>query len=137
MFRLVKNNKGVSMVEVVIALAVIGLVTAAALTIMIGSVETTLNTLEDAEAQNFVFNAVECYIAAENDLNGISHNFIQNMTTAEYTPINAGSPEYVTYELAGGYKGEVIVTAQSLYVCVRDEQGNMFIDWQTYAKGAR
>ena len=63
MFRLVKNNKGVSMVEVVIALAVIGLVTAAALTIMIGSVETTLKTLEDAEAQNFVFNAVECYIA--------------------------------------------------------------------------
>ena len=133
MFRLIRNNKGVSMVEVVIALAVIGLVTAAALTIMIGSVETTLQTLEDAEAQNFVFNAVECYIAADGDI-GV---FGQLMYVDAGYQLDGGG-EYRTCELSGGYQGQIIVTQQSLNVCVYDKNKNeLFIDWQTYAKGAR
>lgn len=135
MLKLVRNNRGFSIVEVVIAMAVVGLVTAAALVIMIGSVETTQKTLNEANAENFVANAVECYIAAEGD--NISHSFTQNMQTAGYTP-NNGAAEYITFNLPGGYLGEIIVNQQSINVCVKDTATNeLYISWLTYARGAR
>ncbi len=137
MFRLARNNRGFSMAEVVIAMAVVGLVTAAALVIIIGSVDSTQKTFNQAEAENFVANAVECYIAAEDNQNGISHSFTQNMRFCGYTPNNSGA-EYVTFDLPGGYQGQVIVTRQSLNICVYDTaEQEMYIDWLTYSRGAR
>ncbi|MBO5973101.1 MAG: type II secretion system protein [Clostridia bacterium] len=140
MFRLARNNRGFSMAEVVIAMAIVGLVTAAALVIMIGSVDSTQKTFNKAEAENFVANAVECYIAAVKDVPGqdITARFINNMVAvAGYTPNNS-SAEYVTFDLSGGYQGQVIVTQQSLNVCVYDTaEQELYIDWLTYSRGAR
>ena len=140
MFRLARNNRGFSMVEVVIAMAVVGLVTAAALVIMIGSVDSTQKTFNEAEAENFVANAVECYIAAEEDAPGmnLTARFINNMVAvADYTPNNNGV-EFVTFDLPGGYQGQVIVNARSLNICVYDtDKQELYIDWLTYTRGAR
>ena len=138
MFRLVKNNRGFSVVEVVIAMAIVGLVTAAALVIMVGSVESTQNTLNEAAAQNFVANAVECYIAADGDRDV----FALLMSGAAGYSEDGGCPLYIsdiygTCNLPGGYQGQLIITEQALYVCVRDEQGNMYLDWLTYTRGAK
>ena len=130
MFRLVKNNRGFSIVEVVIAMAIVGLVTAAALVIMVGSVESTQNTLNEAAAQNFVANAVECYIGVDGNVG----EFIGIMPSLGY-PLDGG--EYSNCNLPGGYQGQLIITEQALYVCVRDEQGNMYLDWLTYTRGAK
>lgn len=140
MFKLARNNKGFSMVEVVIAMAVVGLVTAAALVIMIGSVDSTQKTFNEAEAENFVANAVECYIAAEEDVPGmnLTARFINNMVAvADYTSNNNGV-EFITFDLPGGYQGQVIVNARSLNICVYDtDKQELYIDWLTYTRGAR
>jgi len=138
MLKLVRNNKGFSVVEVVIAMAVVGLVTAAALVIMIGSVEITQKTLNEANAENFVANAVECYIAA-NDNDG---NFnLSEFNTLMYTDAGYqldGGGEYKTCNLPGGYQGEIIVNQQSINICVKDTATNeLYISWLTYARGAR
>ena len=121
------------MVEVVIAMAVVGLVTAAALVIMIGSVDSTQKTFNEAEAENFVANAVECYIAADGALNEFSYT----MNTVAGYKFDGGG-EYYTCSLPGGYQGQVIVTKQSLNVCVYDtDKQELYIDWLTYTRGAR
>ena len=140
MFRLARNNRGFSMAEVVIAMAIVGLVTAAALVIMIGSVDSTQKTFNKAEAENFVANAVECYIAAEDKTDGVASvstgKFLSNMRLCNYEPQGGG--EYYTCNLPGGYQGQVIVTRQSLNICVYDTaEQEMYIDWLTYSRGAR
>lgn len=133
MFRLARNNRGFSMVEVVIAMAVVGLVTAAALVIMIGSVDSTQKTFNEAEAENFVANAVECYIAADGALDKFSYT----MNTVAGYEFDGGG-EYYTCNLPGGYQGQVIVNARSLNICVYDtDKQELYIDWLTYTRGAR
>ena len=138
MLKLVRNNRGFSIVEVVIAMAVVGLVTAAALVIMIGSVETTQKTLDEANAENFVANAVECYIAANDEVPGqdFTTRFINNMVTVVGYQLTV-SGEYITCDLPGGYLGEIIVNQQSINICVKDTATNeLYISWLTYARGA-
>ena len=139
MFRLARNNRGFSMVEVVIAMAVVGLVTAAALVIMIGSVDSTQKTFNEAEAENFVANAVECYIAANDEVTGqdFTTRFINNMVTVAGYQLTV-SGEYITCNLPGGYQGQVMVNARSLNICVYDtDKQELYIDWLTYTRGAR
>ena len=131
MFRLVKNNRGFSVVEVVIAMAIVGLVTAAALVIMVGSVESTQNTLNEAAAQNFVANAVECYVGVDGNVG----EFRDSMVSLGY-PLDGG--EYSTCNLPGGYQGQIIVTEYSLNICVYDtDKKEPYIDWLTYTRGAK
>lgn len=131
MFRLVKNNRGFSVVEVVIAMAIVGLVTAAALVIMVGSVESTQNTLNEAAAQNFVANAVECYVGVDGNVG----EFRDSMVSLGYS-LDGG--EYSTCNLPGGYQGQIIVTEYSLNICVYDtDKKEPYIDWLTYTRGAK
>ena len=64
MIKRLKDKRGVSMAEMIIAMTIITLVTAAAMTIMISSLRTTNRDFSEAEDQNFTSNAVACFTAA-------------------------------------------------------------------------
>ena len=73
-----KRNSGFSMVEVVIALALIVLVTIAALTIATSSIATRVTLVNRTYAQNFADNVWECFKAADSE-----DNFVKLVKSAE------------------------------------------------------
>ena len=62
------NNKkrGFSIMEAVIALAVIVLVTAAALTVVLAAISARVKAVNKSEAQNFAYNVWECFKVSDN-----------------------------------------------------------------------
>lgn len=61
-----KKKKGFSLVEVAIALAIITIVTVTALTIALNSIVPKINNNNRSHAQNFAYNAWQCFQEAEN-----------------------------------------------------------------------
>lgn len=61
-----KRKSGFSIVEVVIALAVVVIVTASALSIVMAAISARVKTVNRSEAQNFAHNMWECFKASEN-----------------------------------------------------------------------
>lgn len=62
-----KNKKGYSLVEVVIALSVIIVVSATALTVILYSISLRHAEIHKSEAQNFAENVLECFVTVAND----------------------------------------------------------------------
>lgn len=60
-----KNKGGFSLVEVVIALAIIVMVTGAGLSITLSSITTKVKAINRTHAQNFAENVLECFKAAD------------------------------------------------------------------------
>ena len=61
-----KNKGGFSLVEVVIALAIIVMVMGAGLSITLSSITTKVKAINRTHAQNFAENVLECFKAADN-----------------------------------------------------------------------
>ena len=59
------NKKGFSIVEVIIAMTVIAIVSASALTIVLKSLDNTRAAMYKADAQYLVYDALECYKVAD------------------------------------------------------------------------
>ena len=100
-----KRNGGFSMVEVVIALALIVLVTIAALTIATSSIATRATIVNRTYAQNFADNVWECFKAAKDSDNDGSYT--DEFWTLVYAATGTESNNFVvedssTYE----YKSE-------------------------------
>lgn len=60
-----KNKKGATLAEVAVALAVFGIVVAAATSITLSSVQARNNAFLESRAQEIVYNTVECFRFAE------------------------------------------------------------------------
>lgn len=61
------NKKGFSLAETVIALAVIVVVSITALTIVMSSIKNKVNIATKLDAQNFAYNALECFKVSSDD----------------------------------------------------------------------
>jgi len=72
------RKSGFSVAEAVIALTVIVLVSAAALTIVLSSISAKVTAMDKAQAQNFAANAWECFKVSET-----TAEFAENMRFAE------------------------------------------------------
>ena len=111
MFKKLKDKRGVSMAEMIIAMTIITLVTAAAMTIMISSLRTTNRDFSEAEDQNFTSNAVACFTAANSagdfakKLISIGYNLISGEDQLEATDQGV----YV-FDLENGHVGQFIVS---------------------------
>lgn len=87
------KNSGISIVEAVIALTVIVLVSATALTIVLSSVSAKVAAVDKSQAQNFASDAWECFKASETE-----EEFIENMRFAKGAELifNEGICEYTS-----------------------------------------
>lgn len=143
MIKRLKDKRGVSMAEMIIAMTIITLVTAAAMTIMISSLRTTNRDFSEAEDQNFTSNAVACFTAA-----GSAEFFGQYMEELGYTTVIEGDAfvdgnNAVFYNLAGGREAKVSVSyhpnngSGSLTIGIYEAGSDDPIDSMTFQKGAR
>ena len=62
-----RSRRGISLVEVVVALAVITIISAAALSLVISSARVDANSLRSTQVMMAAENVLECYRFAEND----------------------------------------------------------------------
>lgn len=99
-----KKKAGFSMTEVVIAMAVVVIVSIAAATAISGAVNIKGNTVRQTAAQNFAANALECYKAVTSDGDPTTANsnyeaYLEFLTGAEITGRDNGQGTYFyTYE---------------------------------------
>lgn len=63
----VRSRKGISLVEVVVALAVIAIISAAALSLVVSSAKVDANSLRTTRVMMAAENALECFRFAESD----------------------------------------------------------------------
>lgn len=91
------NNKkrGFSIMEAVIALAVIVLVTAAALTVVLAAISARVKAVNKSEAQNFAYNVWECFKVSD-DIGEFEANvkFAEGVKLDEPTPDASGNQVY-------------------------------------------
>ena len=59
--KIIKNKKGFSIAEVVIAMAIIAIVSASALTVVTSTAQNTQTAMYKADAQYLVYDALECF----------------------------------------------------------------------------
>ena len=125
MFKRLKDKKGISMAEMIIAMAIISIVTAAALTVMISSIKNTEEDNDLMRVRHFASNAVEAFVAAES-----ADQFDGYMSFCGYTDVTKEESEFWIYRLNGGY--EAIVYPNYLMegarpildILIRDSNGN-------------
>lgn len=72
-----KRNGGFSLTEAVIALAIVVIITVAALTVVMSSIVAKVNAVNKAEAQGFAQNVWECFKASEDE-----GEFVENVRFA-------------------------------------------------------
>lgn len=126
----IKRNRGFSIMETVIALVVIVLVTAAALSITMAAISARVKMSNYSEAQDFAHNVLECFKAADD-----KDKFESNVGFAGY---ELPSPVDSTYTYSAGNKFEAEITADfasgKFAITVNDSNGTEIISF-TYQKG--
>ena len=91
MKRYIRNKKGISIAECVIALTVITVISFAALSILLSSVSAKKAAVSRAEAQSFAESAFECFKASDNEA-----EFTANMQFAENVTLTGSESEGFT-----------------------------------------
>lgn len=131
-----RRKSGFSIMETVIALAVIVLVTAAALSVVMASISSRIKQSNYSEAQDFAHNIIECYKAAHDPV-----EFVENAGFAGIELIQNDSNYYkcttsrftaeieVDFSLTGSLDMDIYVNSNSN----NDENKLSF----TYTKGAK
>ena len=97
----IKRNRGFSIMETVIALVVIVLVTAAALSITMAAISARVKMSNYSEAQDFAHNVLECFKAADGE-----DEFRQNVEFAGYEDMSGAASTY-TYDVENKFKAEI------------------------------
>ena len=106
-----KRNGGFSMVEVIIALALIVLVTIAALTIATSSIATRVTLVNRTYAQNFADNVWECFKAAEDT--ATFWDLVEYLTPEEDDVIASDSTEYEYKSEQHNFKIKITLTEEN------------------------
>ena len=128
-----KRNRGFSIMETVIALVVIVMVTAAALSITMAAISARVKMSNYSEAQDFAHNVLECFKAADDE-----DEFRLNVEFAGYELSGAAS----TYTYKVENKFEAVITANfasgKFAITVNDNNGKVIIsvpEYQKHTKG--
>ena len=118
--KLLKNKRGFTLVETVVALALILIVSAMSLTLISSANNATQRALYNAKAQNFVADVVTVYRTAE--------------TKAQFENlVNDTTESSIICKLAGGYTYTIQIEDKKLTVTVKD--GEKEIAKATYVRG--
>ena len=130
-----KRNRGFSIMETVIALVVIVLVTAAALSITMAAISARVKMSNYSEAQDFAHNVLECFKAADNNTEFESN--MKDVAGYEYEDMSA-EPSIYTYKVENKFEAEIIaafdVDGDYFHITVNDSNGTEIISF-TYQKG--
>ena len=135
-----KNNRGYSLVEVVIALSVIVIVSVSALSIVLSSVATKVNAINKSHAQSFADNVWESFKAADTQDEFLSLiAFSEGTTLTEGVTDESGKTTYTYYSQENKFTAEIAVSYQEnarpeLEVMVTDKDGDEIISF-SYRKG--
>ena len=135
-----KAKRGYSLVEVVVAMAVITTVTMTALSIMLFSISSRKTASDKAMAQNFAENAWECFKASES-----REEFVSCLVFAEDVSLADGEEdaegrtvyryEFEECRYTATIKIQYSDTARSTFsVDVTDDDGDEIVSF-TYRKG--
>lgn len=135
MFKRLKNKKGISMAEVIAAMAIISIVTAAVLTVMVSSVKSSADNTSMMGVRHFALNTAQAFVAAES-----ADQFDSYMSFCGYTDAEKVDSCNWIYRLSGGYEGIVYIyypadgTRPVLDILVRDSSGNTEISISGFEK---
>jgi len=102
MIKRLKSKNGISIVEMIIAMAIVSIVTASVLTIMLGTIENTEDNDNLTGIRNFASNAVEAFVAAESE-----DQFDGYMSFCGYTDVTKEESGFWIYRLDGRYEAIV------------------------------
>lgn len=128
-----RNRGGFGLVEVMVAMAVIAIVTAAAVTIVMSSVRTSQKNRDQERAEYFSADAIEAFRISDD-----AASFINVMEFAGYTLTEEG--DLYIYAFDNGYSAEVKAEYTSasgrpqLSVSVKDGEGNE-VSSRSFTKG--
>ena len=136
-----KRNRrnGYSLVEVVIALSVIVIVSASAISILLSSVATKVNAVNKAHAQSFADNVWESFKAADNEEDFVSLvAFSEGINEADITAPEGENMVYTYSSEKHKFTADITVnynsTRPELKISVTDKDGDEIISFN-YVKG--
>ena len=119
------SRKGVSLVEVVVALAVISIISFAAFSLILSSMDLENNIMRDVEISASADDVLDCFIFAEAE-----GKFAEGMHVLGYMSSANG-----IYRLdKGSYVIEVTYSEKKMDFKAKDENDNIIFE-QTYRKG--
>lgn len=119
------SRKGVSLVEVVVALAVISIISFAAFSLILSSMDLENNMMRDVEISAAADDALDCFIFANSD-----DKFFEVMYT--YLGYKKEDEKYRLDK--GSYVIEVTYNETQMDFKAKDENDNIIFE-QTYKKG--
>ena len=127
-----KKNRGFSIAETAIALAIIAIVTAAALTVVMASISARVKATNISEAQDFAHNMLECFKAADN-----IDEFENNVRFAEGLEWPEGKTTY-KYKAENKFTADITANCDdgNFSITVVDTKGEEIISLD-YTKGAK
>lgn len=119
-----RSRRGISLVEVVVALTVITIISAAALSLVISSARVDANSLRSTQVMMAAENALECYRFAEN-----KDNFADLLKkTGDYTEDQEAVGTYVLTEKA--YVITISYTDAKLTFSATDSDGKEIYNYE-------
>ena len=126
MIKTVKSRRGISMVEVVVALTVIVIVSAAALSLVTAHTHLEARTAQTIEATNIAENAVECF-RFDSTKEGFKDAFLETLGT------DVSYDETEGIYTSGSLTAEIGILDNTINVVVKNASGDTLVD-VTYTK---
>lgn len=141
MIKINNKKRGFSIMEAVIALAVIVLVTAAALTVVLAAISARVKAVNKSEAQNFAYNVWECFKVSD-DIGDFENNVefaCDGLNLRDYIAEENGNTASYSYDST---KNNFTATITANFadgkfnITVKDNKGDDIISFP-YEKGAK
>lgn len=118
-----KNKKGFSITEVVIAMVIVTVVSISALSVVLGSVNTKAAAVNRTKAQDFAANALECYKATSSP-----YDFYPYLIEIYPDATQSGDGTEQVYRYTGtDWEAEMRVSANEFKITVTDDDGDEII----------
>ena len=131
--RKTKRNSGFSIMETVIALAMIAIVTIAALSVVLSAISARVKQANYSEAQDFAHNILECFKASENSGQCIDNVEFAGIEGLEYS---GGSKYRYVAENKFAAVLNADFTSSEFEIDIRNNKDEVIISF-SYEKGAK
>lgn len=133
-------KNGFSIAEVVIALAIISVVSITALSIVLSSIVAKTNIINRSEAQSFASNVLACFQAGENKAEFLALvSFAEDISLTDSTSDDSGSTTYTYYCEDNKFTAQITVNypeslRSELEITIMNQKGVNIISF-SYRKG--